>query len=57
MTKKEAINILIANAVCVSPKLHCDDDCPYYKNCIDDGIELKLEEAVKILRRNNTDEQ
>ena len=31
MTKKEAINELIAFAVCTEPKLHCDDDCPYYK--------------------------
>lgn len=54
MDKKEAINILIGFAVCVSPKLHCDTDCPFYKeeedcNYIDNNFEL--EEAVKTLRK------
>ena len=56
MTKKEAINELIALAVCIEPKLHCDDDCPYYKeekedfDCCNRYGDFKLEEAVKILR-------
>ena len=55
MTKKEAINELIALAVCIEPKLHCDD-CPYYKeekedfDCCNRYGDFKLEEAVKILR-------
>ena len=57
MTKKEAINELIALAVCIEPKLHCDDDCPYYKERGEDFFDgcnhyenFKVEEAVKILR-------
>ena len=50
MTKKEAINELIALAVCIEPKLHCDDDCPYYKESCNHCGNFKLQEAVKILR-------
>ena len=59
MNKKEAINILVGLAVCISPKLHCDDDCPYYKEneeCKYINNEFEIEEAVKFLRRSNTDE-
>lgn len=54
MTKKEATNILIGFAVCVSPKLHCDDDCPFYKeeeDCKYIESEFEVEEAVKTLRK------
>lgn len=53
MSKEEAIKILISMAVCISPKLHCDTDCPFYQNekdCIYIDKEHELEEAVKILK-------
>ena len=53
MNKKEAINILIANAVCIDPKLHCDDDCPYYKenkDCKYMDKQFELKEAVYTLK-------
>lgn len=53
MSKEEAINILIGLAVCINPKLHCDDDCPFYKEneyCKYIDNEFELEEAVKTLR-------
>lgn len=53
MDKKEAINILIGMAVCISPKLYCDDDCPFYKengDCKYINRKFELEEAVKTLR-------
>ena len=56
MTKKEAINELIALAVCIDPKLHCNEDCPYYIereedfDCCKLYGNFKLEEAVKKLR-------
>ena len=53
MNKKEAINILIANAVCIDPKLHCDDDCPYYvenKGCKYMDKQFELKEAVYTLK-------
>ena len=54
MTKKEAINELIALAVCIEPKLHCDDDCPYYlqdRNCKRIEEDFKTCEAVKTLNK------
>lgn len=53
MSKEEAINILIGLAVCISPKLHCDTDCPFYKedkDCKYVGQEFELEYAVKLLK-------
>lgn len=49
MTDKEAIDILIGMAVCVSPKLHCDEHCPFYKEdeeCTYIDKDFELEEAV-----------
>ena len=54
INKKEAINILIGIAVCIEPKLHCDTDCPFYKeeeDCKYIKNEFELEEAVKTLRK------
>ena len=54
MNKQEAINELIANAVCGEPKLYCDTHCPYYiegKDCKRIGVNFELEEAVKVLTR------
>lgn len=53
MSKQEAMNILIGMAVCISPKLYCDEDCPFYKEnegCKYVGTEFELEEAVKVLK-------
>ena len=53
MTNKEAINILIGLAVCIDPKLHCDDDCPFYKEngeCKYVGKQFETSEAVKALK-------
>lgn len=54
MNKKEAINILIANAVCVCSKLHCDVDCPFYhgdsEECLVEDFDELLPEAVQTLR-------
>lgn len=53
MNKKEAIDVLIGLAVCISPKLHCDDDCPFYKedkDCKYIGKQFEVEEAVKVLK-------
>jgi len=52
MTDREAINILIGMAVCISPKLYCDEHCPFYKengDCEYIDKEFELEEAVKKL--------
>lgn len=52
MTKKEAINELIALAVCIDLKLHCDDDCPYYcLECKRVEEDFKTYEAVKTLNK------
>ena len=53
MNKKEAIDVLIGLAVCISPKLHCDDDCPFYKedkDCKYIDKQFEVEEAVKVLK-------
>lgn len=55
MNKKEALNILIANAVCSEPKLRCDNDCPYYKedkDCkyVKKYMDFELKEAVDTLK-------
>lgn len=53
MSEEEAINILIGQAVCINPKLHCDNDCPFYeedKDCKYIDKEFELEEAIKILK-------
>ena len=55
MSKDEALSILIANAVCIDSKLHCDDDCPYYKangNCKYLRKEMQLEEAVETIKKD-----
>ena len=49
MTKKEATEILIGMAVCISPQLHCDEHCPFYKenkDCKYIDKNFELEEAV-----------
>lgn len=56
MNKQEAINILIGLAVCISPKLHCDEDCPFYqdeKDCkyVEEKRDFEIEEAVKVLNK------
>ena len=51
MTKKEAIETLIALAVCSDSKLHCDDDCPFYDKRCEDNFEDNVAEAVKILNK------
>ncbi len=55
MSKEEAINILIGLAVCISPELHCDDDCPFFEkegNCkyVEAERDFELVEAVKKLK-------
>lgn len=55
MNKDEAIKILVSMAVCISPKLHCDTDCPFYENekdCKYMNNEHELEEAVKTLKED-----
>lgn len=58
MNRDDAIKVLIGFAVCASPKLHCDTDCPFYMKTKDEKIisdckyvdnEFELEEAVKVL--------
>ena len=54
MKKKEAINILIGFAVCLSPKLSCDEHCPFHrknKDCkyVEKDREFEIEKAVKLL--------
>ena len=54
MDIEKAKNILIGNAVCMSPKLHCDEHCPFYEeegDCEYIGKEFELEEAVKTIIR------
>lgn len=58
MDIEEAKNILIGNAVCMSPKLHCDEHCPFYEeegDCEYIGKEFELEEAVKIIITNKAE--
>lgn len=53
MNKKDAIDVLIGLAVCITPKLYCDTDCPFYrenKDCKYIDRKFELEEAVKILK-------
>ena len=58
MSEDEAIQILIALAVCSDAKLSCDEDCPFYNeneeellgNC-NIEFENKLYEAVKVLNK------
>ncbi len=54
MTKQEALDTLVALAVCSDSRLHCDTDCPFYKETengsCDVVFEPKLEEAVKTLK-------
>lgn len=55
MDKKEAINTLIALAVCSSDELACDKDCPFYDGnkkvcCTYLHKEFELKEAVKVLK-------
>lgn len=55
MNKQEAINILIGMAVCISPKLHCDTDCPFYNgknDCKYMDKHFELVEAVEVLKEN-----
>ena len=52
MDVKEAIDILVGMAVCISPKLHCDEHCPFYeeeKDCKYINKEFEVEEAVKTI--------
>ncbi len=51
MNKEEAINILIANAVCASTELHCDTDCPFYMKCEILNFKTELPKAVKRLNK------
>lgn len=54
MDKKQAIETLIGLAVCIEPKLHCDEDCPFYngeEDCKYINRQFELEEAVKILNK------
>ena len=55
MSKQEAINILIANAVCSSTELYCDTDCPFYeedRECkyVREDNDFELKEAVNTLK-------
>lgn len=58
MNEDEAIQILIALAVCSDAKLSCDEDCPFYNedeekitsNC-NVEFEDKIYEAVKVLNK------
>ena len=60
MSEDEAIQILIALAVCSDAKLYCDEDCPFYNeneeellgNC-NIEFENKLYEAVKVLNKKS----
>ena len=60
METKEAIDILIANAVCYCSDLYCDDHCPFYGkeqdecgHCVSD-YDNRITEAVKtIIKENN----
>lgn len=49
MTKKEAIDLLIAHAVCCTPFLDCTKHCPYKPGNCDRWNEKKMVEAVKLL--------
>lgn len=56
MNKQEAIDILIGMSVCIESKLHCDEDCPFYKeneDCIyvAEGRNFELKEAVEVLKK------
>lgn len=58
MDEKEAMNTLIALAVCSSSELCCDKDCPFYnetkkEKCTYLHKDFKLKEAVKILKEDN----
>ena len=50
MDKEEAINILIANAVCSCIGLCCETDCPFYMQCHTLNFEIELPKAVKRLK-------
>lgn len=59
MDRNEAIKVLIGMAVCAEPKLHCDEDCPFYKedeDCKYINNEFELVQAVKILKEENKGE-
>ena len=49
MTEKEAIDLLIAHAVCCTPLLDCSEHCPYKPGNCDRLNEQKMVEAVKFL--------
>ena len=54
MSEEEAKNVLIGLAVCVSPKLTCEKDCPFYekdKSCKYINKQFEVEEAVKVLNK------
>lgn len=58
MDRKEAINTLIALAVCSSPELNCAEDCPFCDEnnkgqCTYKHKDFKLKEAVKVLKEDD----
>ena len=59
MNKKEALDTLIALAVCSDSKLHCDTDCPFYVETETGQCNVKFEnnisEAVKTLKGDNNE--
>ena len=61
METKEAIDILIANAVCCCYELNCMDHCPYYVEKEDEldfckvDYESKLKEAVETIIKERKD--
>ena len=60
MNIEEAENILIGNAVCMTPKLYCDTHCPFYEeegDCEYLGKEFELEEAVETIIANKVERE
>ena len=56
MTKQQAIDQLIANAVCGTKGLNCAQDCPLYVrggNCDDSWSDESVTEAVRTLREGS----
>jgi len=67
MTRKDAVDTLVALAVCSTEALHCDTDCPFYNeatqlnpaeykyHCSDAWTNATISEAVAVLREQENE--
>jgi hypothetical protein len=55
VNKKDALNLLLANAYCTNSKLCCDD-CPLYESC-EPLTEDNIYEAVQVISQQSESEK